>query len=169
MLDATVLSNFASSDSVRWLVRSVPDPVVPVAVRNELQQGIEAGHEFLSRAADVCNHSAVRVVQTSITSGEGADPYTAVLDRGEAATLAHAHDVDGVLATDDGVARREARSRNVRLTGSIGLLVRGVATDSLEIERAEQWFQTWVDERDYYAPIESVREALPDEVEGSRR
>ncbi|MCU4801124.1 hypothetical protein OB920_12155 [Halobacteria archaeon HArc-gm2] len=55
------------------------------------------------------------------------------------------------------------------LTGSIGLLVRGIVTDSLSIERAEQWFQTWVEERGYYAPVESVREALPDEFEQDQR
>lgn len=169
VLDATVLSNFASSDSVDWLAQSVNEPVVPVAVRNELHRGVHAGHDFLQRAADVCDRPLVRVVRTSVTSEKETDPYTATLDQGEAAALVHATDVGGVLATDDGVARREARSRSVALTGSIGLLVRGVVTDSLDIERAQRWFQTWVEERGYYAPVDSVREALPDEFDQDRR
>lgn len=169
VLDATVLSNFACSDSVPWLAECSDEPVVPVAVRDELRLGVEEGYEFLRQAVDLCESSAVTIVRTPVSTGDGDRSYAPSLDQGEAAALTHAKRANGLLATDEGVARRVAREQDIELTGSIGLLVRGVVTESLAIETAEQWLQTWTAERQYYAPVESVREALPDERDGENR
>ena len=67
--------------------------------------------------------------------------------------------------TDGGTARRLAADYDVALTGSIGLLVRGVVRDESTVETADEWLTTWIDEQNYYAPIESVTAALPDDVD----
>jgi len=33
---------------------------------------------------------------------------------------------------------------------------------------AEEWLSTWVEERNYYAPVERVTAALPDDIDGLR-
>lgn len=164
VLDATVISNFASSCSLEWLSRQIADPVVPVAVYRELQRGREAGYEFLRDALAFCEYPTVRIERTAVARGGANErPHADILDDGEAATLTYAEEANGVLATDDGIARRTARSRSVPVTGSVGLLADGVNDDSITVERADQWLQTWVEERGYYAPVETVSQALSSE------
>lgn len=50
VLDTTVLSNFASTESIDWIVELVERPIVVAAVRDELERGMEAGHRYLEAA-----------------------------------------------------------------------------------------------------------------------
>ena len=67
--------------------------------------------------------------------------------------------------TDDGAARTLAADYDVALTGSIGVLVRGVVRGDVTVETADEWLTTWIDERQYYAPADSVTAVLPDDFE----
>jgi len=67
--------------------------------------------------------------------------------------------------TDDGPARALAAEYDIALTGSIGLLVRGVVLKELTVETADEWLTTWIEERNYYAPVDSVTAALPGDFE----
>jgi len=49
-LDATVISNFASTDGCGLLARTLATPVVAPAVRVEIERGREHGHEYLATA-----------------------------------------------------------------------------------------------------------------------
>ena len=50
VLDTTVVSNFASTDSLSLLAAVLESPVVVPAVRDELERGLNAGHEYLDIA-----------------------------------------------------------------------------------------------------------------------
>lgn len=50
VLDATVLSNYASSGSVRWLIELLSQPAAVPAVEDELEAGRAHGHAFLAAA-----------------------------------------------------------------------------------------------------------------------
>jgi hypothetical protein len=76
-----------------------------------------------------------------------------------------AHTARGTLVTDNGTARTLAADYDVALTGSIGLLVRVGVCGELPVETAEEWLMTGIEERNYYAPVESVITALPDDVD----
>jgi len=51
-LDATVISNFASTSSVEFLVHLLEAPVVAPAVRDEIERGVKHGHEYLISAVE---------------------------------------------------------------------------------------------------------------------
>lgn len=51
-LDATVLSNFASTDAIEFLVEVLDSPVVVPAVRDEIEQGQRFGHDYLATAVE---------------------------------------------------------------------------------------------------------------------
>ncbi|WP_238398268.1 hypothetical protein [Halorussus salinus] len=87
------------------------------------------------------------------------------LDPGEAEAFVVAEQTDETLVTDDLAARRLADDYDVAKTGSIGLLVNGIVNDEISVETADTWLDRWRRERDYYAPVESVAEALPDDSE----
>lgn len=166
VLDTTVLSNYAVSDSVSWLVDTVPTLRTVSAVHDELVRGVDAGYDQLSPAVDALDAGRI-----PIEEGVGSalrESYPTIrrqLDRGEAEAVVAAieRDETGVLATDDGIARTVARERDVDVTGSVGLLVRGILDGDLSVPSADAWLERWRTDGNYRAPVDSVREALPDE------
>ncbi|QKY20539.1 hypothetical protein B4589_009175 [Halolamina sp. CBA1230] len=166
VLDATVLSNYANTDSVTWLTTTLDALQTVPAVRTELEQGREVGYAYLEHALDVLDSGGIEIAETAPEQLQ--QDYPAVqtrLDPGEAESLVAAHTAGGTLVTDDGNARTLAADYDVALTGSIGLLVRGVVLEELTVETADEWLTTWIEERNYYAPVDSVTAALPDDVE----
>lgn len=83
-LDATVLSNFASTDSIPELVEAVNSPCVTEAVREEIKQGVAFGHEYLENAVSAFEHDVpVKSLQTDVESHQ----FRNRLDVGETASL----------------------------------------------------------------------------------
>ena len=162
VLDATVLSNFASSDAVGWLAETVPGLAVVPAVHEELAAGRDHGYAFLEQALDPLG-DAIPVLSADDSTTPTAPAIRDRLDTGEAASLRAAINRGGTLATDDLAARRLAAEHDVPVTGSVGLLVVGIQHGELDITTADEWLATWREVRGYYAPVDSVEAALPDE------
>lgn len=157
-LDATVLSNFASSDAVGFLETILDSPVVVPAVRDEIERGQNLGHEYLTPAVDAFDDE--------LPVGDRPAEDAAIrkrLDAGEAAALRGALEREGTLATDDLAARRLADELSVPVTGSIGLLVLGIERDQIDQETADGWLDVWRTERGYFAPVESVSEIVDED------
>jgi predicted nucleic acid-binding protein len=156
-LDATVISNFASTNSTAFLGHVLESPTVVPEVRGEIEQGVDLGHEYLTGAVEAFGE-ALPVIDTP--PEVGGVHLRDQLDLGETEALRGAVEHDGTLATDDLAARRLATELDVPVTGSIGLLVLGVKREHIDSETADEWIDTWRDERGYYAPVESVTEVL---------
>lgn len=156
-LDATVVSNFASTDAIEFLVEVLESPVVVPAVRDEIEEGRRVGHDYLASAIEAFD-DGLRV--SNIPPETGAVRVRDRLDTGEAEALRGAFEHDGTLATDDLAARRLADDHDVPVTGSIGLLVLGIERGRIDGETADEWLQTWRDTRGYYAPVESIEEII---------
>lgn len=166
VLDATVLSNYASTDSVSWLTTTLDELQTVPAVHTELKQGREAGYTFLEHALAVLEAGGIRIAETAPEQLQ--QDYPEIQDRldsGEAEALVAAATAGGTLVTDDGSARALAADYDVAITGSIGLLVRGVGSGDVTVETADDWLATWIDERNYYAPVETVTAILPDDFD----
>lgn len=156
-LDATVISNFASTRSVEFLVHLLEAPIVVPEVRDEIEWGVKYGHEYLTSAVETFgNGLAVSDVPPEI----GRVSLHKRLDPGETEALRGAVERDGTIATDHLAARRLATELDVPVTGSIGLLVLGNKREHIDSETADEWLEVWRDERGYYAPVESVTELL---------
>lgn len=157
VLDTTVLSNFSSTDSVSFVTAVLKSPVVVLAVRDELERGLEMGHDYLDSAVGALDGE---LPVRTLTSDRSYQDIRNQLDPGEAESLIGAINHDGTLATDDLAARRVADEREVPVTGSIGLLVLGVECDHIDRDTADEWLDAWREQRGYYAPVESVSEIL---------
>jgi predicted nucleic acid-binding protein len=156
-LDATVISNYASTNSIEFLVHVLEAPVVVPAVRAEIEQGVDIGHEYLTRAVEAFDEG---LAVSDAPPEMGGVNLRERLDLGETEALRGAAEHDGTLATDDLAARRLAAELDVPVTGSIGLLVLGINRKHINSETADEWLETWRDERGYYAPVESVTELV---------
>ncbi|WP_226003951.1 hypothetical protein [Natrinema salinisoli] len=164
VLDATVLSNFASSESVTWLTSVLENLTTAPAVERELQRGAENGYTYLENALEAIETGQISLDKSAPEQLEQAYPTIRDrLDPGEAEAFVVADRTGGTLVTDDGAARDLASTYEIDLTGSIGILVRGVVRKKLSVETADSWLTTWVDECSYYAPVESVSDVLSDE------
>ncbi|NEU58565.1 hypothetical protein [Halorussus sp. MSC15.2] len=165
VLDATVLSNFASSDAISWLTDTFSGLATAAAVEQELQRGVDEGYPFLGSAlaAVQCDKIDLLHPGRGILDHHEFSEELQRLDRGETEVLVTAQLVDGTFVSDDMDARRLADELGVSKTGSIGLLVNGVVRNELSVETADEWLDVWRDQRGYYAPVESVADALPDD------
>lgn len=141
VLDATVPSNFASTDAIDYLVEVLESPAVTPAVRDELEDGWRSGHGFLG--------VAVEEIGEGLTVLEPSDEHPELRDRldaGEAASIAGAVERGGSVATDDLAARRVADELGLTVTGSVGLLVLGIERGQLDVATADDWLETCVDD-----------------------
>jgi predicted nucleic acid-binding protein len=129
------------------------------AVREEIERGERAGYEYLGVAVDAIGESLpIREVPSEADDSEIRDR----LDAGEAESILGVLAHGGTVATDDLAARRVAESRDIPVTGSIGLLVLGVERERIDSKTADEWLDGWRKHRGYYAPVESVKELLDD-------
>ena len=158
-LDATVVSNFDSTDGITFLTTLLDSPVVSTAVRDEIERGAHAGYEYLGAAVDAFGESLpVREVSADAGDSDIRDR----LDIGEAESVLGVLAHGGTVVTDDLAARRVAEHREVPVTGSIGLLVLGIEREQIDSKTADEWLDGWRKHRGYYAPVESVKELLDD-------
>jgi predicted nucleic acid-binding protein len=121
---------------------------------------VDAGHGYLDTAVDALDDE---LPVRPVSADDGVQDIHNRLDRGEAESLFGAIEHSGTLATDDLAARRIADQRDVSVTGSIGLLVLGVESAQIDRGTADEWLDTWREQRGYYAPVGSVAEILGDE------
>ncbi len=158
-LDATVISNYASTNSIEFLVGVLESPVVAPAVRDEIKQGVDFGHEYLTSAVEAFDEG---LVVSEVPPETGGVKLRERLDPGETEALRGAVERDGTIATDDLAARRLAAELDVPVTGSIGLLVLGIKREYIDSETVDGWLEVWRNERGYYAPVESVTGLVDD-------
>ena len=157
VIDATVFSNLAylgHVDRLRILVR----PVTPKAVRDELVAGSEL-YPFLTDATTALS-TEIQVVEMDEGSRVVFEQLRDRLDRGEAECLAIAETHDGLLVTDDGAARQLARDRDIRVTGTIGVLIELVDDDVIDEDTADAWLERLIDETDYRVPSRDFSDYL---------
>ena len=105
-----------------------------------MRQGREIGYAYLEHALDVLEPGRIGIAETALEQLQ--QDYWGVqtrLDPGKAEALVATHTAGGTLVTDDGPARALAADYDIALTGSIGLLVRGVVFEELTVETADRW------------------------------
>jgi hypothetical protein len=102
VLDATVLSDFASSGSVEWMSTLVERPVTVPAVRTELRREREHGHRFLDSA----------------TEHDGTLATDDLPARRLAADVDPSHRLGGIAGTRDPAGRPRGRNGD-RLVGNV--------------------------------------------------
>lgn len=158
-LDATVLSNFASSGSIAELAAILDRPVAVPTVRDELEEGYDRNYEFLDTALGQLGDGIALLEVTEGTDDAGTE-IRRQLDAGEAESLLGAIEQDGTLATDDRAARTLAARFEVPVTGSIGILAVGVRRGVLEIDDANEWLDVWRERRGYYAPVDRIQDVV---------
>lgn len=167
IFDNTVLSNFALVQSFAILRRLYEGRAfICRAVSREIQAGIESGWKY----PQLRSRTRLQAVNQAIEEGwlqfpdNGVDPEDEILElrlaleysqrfgAGEAEAMAIARTRAWVLATDDGGARRFAQEQGIRLTGSLGILVKATRQGIVRLSAADSLHARMIDEG-YRSPL----------------
>jgi predicted nucleic acid-binding protein len=161
VFDNTVLSNFAVVDRISLLeVLYSGNAFTTLMVADEIQRGLYAGYQHLQSVQEVLNppHPTGWLRILPLESAEEQALYIELITSfgaGEASCLAVASTRGFVLATDDLAARRAATRRNVRLTGTVGILIRLVREGHLPLAEANNLLAQMI-ALHYRSPVERL-------------
>lgn len=156
LLDTTVLSNFAH---VRRpdLPRTVLGP--HLAVTPGVLAELHAGE--LASLVPSCDWGWLTVLAPAEAESTAAADLERQLDPGEAECLAVALQRGYRFLSDDFAARRLAEAKGVIVSGTIGILLKGVTTGVLTLPEADVLLAEMI-RHGYRAPMRSLRELLKD-------
>jgi predicted nucleic acid-binding protein len=166
--NTTVLSNFAAVGQLDLLRLLYTQLHISTDVYAEIEDGALAGYAYL---ADVAQHVQPFnpdgwLVLTSPTAPAELARMAALparLHRGEASSLAIAAQRGWLFLTDDRSARNVAQAQGVRISGTLGCLLRAVQQQHASIEDANQWLALMI-AQGYRSPVDDLG-VLLDETE----
>jgi len=154
MLDTTVLSNFAHVQRPH-LIRSAMGETAfttPI-VMAELDKGVKGGW------VPDCNWSWLQVLEPDKDVIAMASEFRRILDAGEAESLAMAKRQGCVFLSDDFAARRLASKQGVKVSGTLGVLIKLVKSGEIELSEANTLLQGMIS-KGYRSPVSNLSELL---------
>jgi predicted nucleic acid-binding protein len=151
--DTTVWSNFALVDRPDLVAVAFPTVVSPPAVLDEIDAGRRQGlFENLPT-------TSVSGVELSQDERRRCVRLLRRLVPGEAECLVLAGSRRALLLTDDRAARRLARSMEIGVSGTLGVLARLVDLDHLTLDEADGLLARML-RAGYRSPVSTLRELL---------
>lgn len=161
IFDNCVLSNFALSDSLYIIKKLYADTAyITDFVIAENIRGILKGHKSLIKIKEAVKDGWLKEVFPEKTKEkELFESLSISLGSGEASSIAVAKTRGLVFACDDSAARREAVSLGVKITGTIGILVKAVKKKVIERKEADRILRKMIT-FGFYSPITSIQKLL---------
>lgn len=152
LLDNTVLSNFALVDRLKLLPKALENQIAaPRQVIAEYDEGVKRG------ILPETEWDWLQVVKLESAEEALFEEHLRRLNPGEAACLAIAVHRNGFVLTDDRDARKLAAQLKVPVSGTLGVLLRLVQTDTLTLHEANSILQQMID-RGYRSPVHTLDE-----------
>lgn len=161
VFDNTVLTNFSIVGQTDLLQRLYQDKAcTTLMVVDEIQRGLEGGYAYLQPVKEAffpLNADGWITVLPLESPQEQAlyVEFSSSLGAGEASGLVLALVRSLTLATDDRAARRLATKRGIKLTGTVGILVRLVREGHLTLESGNDLLGQMIKLR-YRSPVERL-------------
>ena len=159
--DTVTLSNFALAGRFGLLVRRYGTSLyVTEQVRVELAAGRAGGHARL-RAVDqaLTTGAILQAEPMSATERELFGELLRMFGAGEASCIALALHREGVVVTDDRVARRRCIELGVPVTGTIGILKALSVSRTISVAEADALLAR-MEESGFYAPLRRVSDLI---------
>ncbi|KAF0215990.1 MAG: DNA-binding [Geobacteraceae bacterium] len=157
IFDTCVLSNFALSGALPLLKSLYSNSAfVSDMVALENLRGIRKGHAPLVAVKEALAVGWLREVSCYAPEEKRLfETLSVSLGIGEASCIAIARHRDYVFACDDRAARKEAALCGVRLTGTVGILIKAVRVEEVDLRTANSILKKMVG-HGFYAPVERV-------------
>jgi predicted nucleic acid-binding protein len=163
VVNTTILSNFASVGRLGLLRSLLGTVYIPTAVYAEVQEGLADGYQFYEAVTrEIQTPTADPWLRLTAPTNEELRIFTSLLGalhHGEAECVAITATRGWAFLTDDARTRKEARRMNVRVSGTLGLLVQAVKTQQLTLDEANALLAQMMD-AGYYSPYDNLAELL---------
>jgi len=162
IFDSCVLSDFALSNAIPILERLYArSAFVTDFVAAEILRGIQKGHSGLKAIKIALQKDWLR--ETVLESGPEKilfEKLSMSLGLGEASSIAVAKTRGWTFACDDKAAREESESIGVRLTGTIGILMKAAKKKTLAASEADDILALMI-KNGFYSPLKSIHSLQP--------
>jgi predicted nucleic acid-binding protein len=161
IFDNCVLSNFALSEAVH-IIRKLYENTSFVTnfVVAENMKGIIRGYSELTKIREALREGWLKEVTLEGQEEKKLfESLSVSLGLGEASSLAVAKTRGFIFACDDMVARREAQLLNIKLTGTLGILIKAVKRRLINQKEADRILARMI-ENGFHSPVRSLKEIL---------
>ena len=161
IFDNCVLSNFALSNSLNVIKTLYANKAhITDFASAENLRGILKGYKGLIRIRDAIRSGWLKEITLKSKEEKALfESLSVSMGIGEASSIAVAKTREFVFACDDKVARREASLLGVKLTGTIGILIRAVRKNIVNSKRADEILNHMI-AYGFYSPVNSIEEIL---------
>ena len=161
VFDNCVLSNFMHSDSLEIVKKLYAnESYITNYVVAENMKGILKGHLLLSKLKDALKEGWLKeITLKSMKEKDLFETLSVSLGMGESSSIAVAKVRSYVFACDDRVARREAELLGIKLTGTIGILIKGFRKRILTQKTADEILGKMV-KNGFYTTIKSIKQVI---------
>ncbi|HBA89933.1 MAG TPA: hypothetical protein DCZ75_18645 [Geobacter sp.] len=157
IFDTCVLSNFALTGSLPLIRTLYPTSAfVSEMVVLENLRGIQKGISALAAVRTALNEGGLQEI--SLLHPEERrlfENLSVSLGFGESSCIAIARQRGYVFACDDRAARKEATLCGVRLTGTVGILIKATRNGILDLKKANSLLKKMVAEG-FFAPVQRI-------------
>lgn len=161
IFDNCVLSNFALSKSL-YIVKKLYINRIYITdfVAAENMRGILKGHPGLADIREAVKGGWLKELHLDRAEEQGLfEALSVSMGWGEASCIAIAKARRFVFACDDRAARREAAILGIKLTGTIGILVKAIRRKIIDRKQADGILALMI-KQGFYSPVSSLRDIL---------
>jgi|SRR3989338_2179285 len=157
IFDNCVLSNFALSNSLNLIKRLYPNhSYITDFVAAENLKGIIKGYRELSKIKEAIRDGWIKEIVLEATEEKTIfETLSVSLGFGEASSIAVAKVRGFVFACDDKTARREASILGVKMTGTVGILIKAVRKRIIDPKKANGILNHMI-AQGFYSPVNSI-------------
>lgn len=161
IFDSCVLSNFALSDSLHIIKKLYGNSsYITDFVSAENLRGILKGYSGLLKVSEAIKEGWLKEITLEGMKEKALfESLSVSLGFGEASSIAIAKTREYVFSCDDRVARREAGLLEVKLTGTIGILIKAVKKKIIKYKESDAILNRMVS-NGFYSPIKSIKDIL---------
>ncbi|MDP6523330.1 MAG: hypothetical protein QGH15_03825 [Kiritimatiellia bacterium] len=162
VFDTVSLSNFAMAGRLDLLVSRYGKLLkITREVLDEITDGVVAGYPQLHEVEELVSSNKFGVAKQR-SSGAERDTYREllrILGSGEASCIAYAKSCGAIVVTDDRTARECCIERNVKCTGTIGILKACCLSGGLSLDDADKALAFMINVG-YYAPVQRISDLM---------
>ena len=157
VFDTCVLSNFALSDSLNIIKKLyAKSSYITNFVVAENIRGILKGYRELSKIKDAIREGWLKEIPLETPEEKALfETLSTALGFGEASSIAAAKVRGFIFACDDKVARKEAALLGVRLTGTVGILIKATKKRIIDRKKANEILHLMI-AQGFYSPVRSI-------------
>ncbi len=157
IFDSCVLSNFALSDSLNIIKTLYANTsYITDFVSAENTRGILRGYNRLISIREAVIKGWLKEITLKSKEEKALfESLSVSMGIGEASSIAVAKTREFVFACDDKVARREASLLGVKLTGTIGILIRAARKNIVNSKQADEILNRMI-AYGFYSPVSSI-------------